>query len=288
MDATRSVPAREISINEIEEIIIEVKIEVESFVHGAMCDCYSGQCLFSCILGGRSVNRGRCAQPCRLPYTVKNSKYENECYPLSLKDMCSIEHIKELIEGGIDSFKIEGRMKKAEYVAGVTAIYRKYIDFYYENPTKKLVIDKKDIIFLSNLYIRSEKQDGYYFRQNSKEMVSLKSPAYKTVDSKLLEEIRETYLKQKRKKELTLYAKFNVGEEAVIIGLLDHQSYTVTGKIVEGATKQPITKEGIEKQLKKLGDTNFKVNECFIESDQKGFYSIKEINELRRNLIRQI
>ena len=123
--ACRVVPARELSLKEIRRIKEATGMEIECFIHGAMCYCYSGQCLFSSILGGRSGNRGRCAQPCRLPYSSKGQK---ECYPLSLKDMCTIESIPELLRAGIDSFKIEGRMKKAEYAAGVTAIYRKYID----------------------------------------------------------------------------------------------------------------------------------------------------------------
>ena len=107
--ASRIVPARELTLEEIKTIKKNVDIEIETFVHGAMCYCYSGQCLFSSILGGRSGNRGRCAQPCRLPYKVNGGREE---YPLSMKDMCTINILPELIEAGIDSFKIEGRMKK--------------------------------------------------------------------------------------------------------------------------------------------------------------------------------
>ena len=121
---SRVVPARELSLEEIKNLK-ETGAEVEIFIHGAMCYCYSGQCLFSSILGGRSGNRGRCAQPCRLPYEINGGK---ECFPLSMRDMCTIDLLPELIESGVDSFKIEGRMKKPSYVAGVTAIYRKYID----------------------------------------------------------------------------------------------------------------------------------------------------------------
>ncbi len=126
---TRVVPARELSLEEMRAIREKADIEVEAFIHGAMCYCYSGACLFSSVVGGRSGNRGRCAQPCRLPYRMDvNGK---EIYPLSLKDMNTVALIPELIEAGIDSFKIEGRMKKPEYSAGVTALYRKYIDMYY-------------------------------------------------------------------------------------------------------------------------------------------------------------
>ena len=124
--ACRVVPARELSLAEIRRIKEVTGLEIECFIHGAMCYCYSGQCLFSSILGGRSGNRGRCAQPCRLPYTT--GKHPKECYPLSLKDMCTIEYIPELLEAGIDSFKIEGRMKTALYVATVARTYRKALD----------------------------------------------------------------------------------------------------------------------------------------------------------------
>ena len=150
--ACRVVPARELSLAEIRRIKEVTGLEIECFIHGAMCYCYSGQCLFSSILGGRSGNRGRCAQPCRLPYTT--GKHPKECYPLSLKDMCTIEYIPELMEAGIDSFKIEGRMKKPEYAAGVTAVYRKYIDKHYEDPKAPLNISKADMHTLSCLYIR--------------------------------------------------------------------------------------------------------------------------------------
>ena len=127
MGCERIVPARELSLQEIKAIKRKVPIEIEVFVHGAMCYCYSGQCLMSSMIGGRSGNRGRCAQPCRLPYKTAGK----EGYFLSLKDMNTLEHLPELIEAGVDSFKIEGRMKRPEYVAGVVSIYRKYIDKYY-------------------------------------------------------------------------------------------------------------------------------------------------------------
>lgn len=130
LGAERIVPARELSLEEIIKMKQETGLEIETFIHGAMCYCYSGQCLFSSILGGRSGNRGRCAGPCRLPYQIGTDKKNDVEYPLSLKDMCTLEILPDLIEAGIDSFKIEGRMKKPEYAAGVTSIYRKYIDLY--------------------------------------------------------------------------------------------------------------------------------------------------------------
>lgn len=129
---SRVVPARELSLEEVRMIKEKTGLEIECFVHGALCYCYSGQCLLSSMIGGRSGNRGQCAQPCRLPYTVEGEKK----YYLSPKDICTLDLIPELAEAGIDSFKIEGRMKKPEYVAAVTAMYRKYTDLYMQNGKK--------------------------------------------------------------------------------------------------------------------------------------------------------
>ena len=129
---SRVVVSRELSREEI-AAVCQTGVEVETFVHGALCYCYSGQCLFSSMLGGRSGNRGRCAQPCRLPYHVEDGREE---YPLSMKDMCTIHLIPKLMDAGIDSFKIEGRMKTALYVATVARTYRKAIDDYMESPEK--------------------------------------------------------------------------------------------------------------------------------------------------------
>ena len=159
LGAERIVPARELSLQEIKKIKEDTGIEIEVFVHGAMCYCYSGQCLMSSIIGGRSGNRGRCAQPCRLPYQVETAggnSGKKEVYPLSMKDMCTLSILPDLIEAGVDSFKIEGRMKKAEYAAGVTSVYRKYIDRYFQVGREGYRVDKKDWEFLSSLYIRSK------------------------------------------------------------------------------------------------------------------------------------
>ena len=134
MGAVRVVPARELSLKEIREIRETTGLEVETFVHGALCYCYSGQCLFSSLIGGRSGNRGRCAQTCRLPFDVeKGDKVlggKNEKYVLSLKDLCTLDLLPEILEAGVCSLKIEGRMKSPRYTAGVVSIYRKYVDMY--------------------------------------------------------------------------------------------------------------------------------------------------------------
>ena len=129
MGAERIVPARELSLEEIKNMKNATGLEIECFVHGALCYCYSGQCLMSSMIGGRSGNRGECAQPCRLPYRVENRKSADL---MSLKDLCTIDMIPELVEAGIDSFKIEGRMKQPDYVYTVTQMYRKYTDIYLQ------------------------------------------------------------------------------------------------------------------------------------------------------------
>ena len=180
--AARVVTARELTLPEIRRIADETDLEIESFVHGALCYCYSGQCLFSSFLGGRSGNRGQCAQPCRLKYKAEGAK-EAE-YLLSPKDICTLELIPRLVEAGIFSFKIEGRMKKPEYVAGVVSMYRKYTDLYLrlkkergaEAAGKVFRVEKADLEKLMDLYNRGGSCTGYYERWNGPEMISRTRP----------------------------------------------------------------------------------------------------------------
>ena len=177
---TRIVPARELNYEEITHLKEAFGGEIECFVHGALCYCYSGQCLLSSLLGGRSGNRGRCAQPCRLPYgLMENDKIINsnkENYILSPKDICTLDIIPQLIECGIDSFKIEGRMKKPEYAALVSHMYRKYVDLYERVGKEKYVVDENDKRALMDLYNRGGFTDGYYHTHNGRLMMSLSRP----------------------------------------------------------------------------------------------------------------
>lgn len=170
----RVVTSREMHIDEIREIAKHTNLEIESFVHGALCYCYSGQCLYSSLIGGRSGNRGQCAQPCRLPYRLKGEKKTQ--YFLSLKDICTLEYIPEILEAGICSLKIEGRMKKPEYVALVTAMYRKYVDLYLEKGKAGFKVNPKDKEKLLDLYNRGGSHGGYYYTKNGREMLSLERP----------------------------------------------------------------------------------------------------------------
>lgn len=284
--ASRIVPARELSLEEIKDIKAKSGLEIECFIHGAMCYCYSGQCLFSSILGGRSGNRGRCAQPCRLPYKVSetDSASSKELYPLSLKDMCTIEYIPKLIEAGIDSFKIEGRMKKPEYTAGVTAVYRKYIDRYYNTSYQ---VDKADLDRLYRLYIRSEVQSGYYERYNGREMITIGRGSYLGSDEALLKEISEQYLKEEKKIPVKISGSFKAGEAAALTieGLDNGITHTSYGEIVQPALKRPMTKEEVLKQLTKTGNSYVDIAGENITAGDNIFVPIASINELRRNAV---
>lgn len=278
---SRIVPARELSLAEIRKMKKETGVEVEVFIHGAMCYCYSGQCLFSSILGGRSGNRGRCAQPCRLPYKINE---ENSCYPLSMRDMCTITMLPELIEAGIDSFKIEGRMKKPAYAAGVTAIYRKYIDLYYRDK-ENFCVSKEDMDILKSLYIRSETGDGYYKRHNGREMLTLSSPAYSGTDEQLLSHIEQKYVEEGFYHQVSAKACFKPGEAAILSLEKGDISVSAAGDFVQKALKQPLTEEKIKEQIQKSGNSLIKIVQTEIEMNDEVFMPVRSVNELRRKAI---
>lgn len=183
---TRMVPARELSLEEIKNIRANTNLELECFVHGALCYCYSGQCLFSSMIGGRSGNRGRCAQPCRMAYEVSEDgrRAAESLYALSPKDMCTLDKVPELVEAGIDSFKIEGRMKRPEYTAGVTAAYRLMTDLYFEYGEEgfyqylrkhpQVLAEQTEKV--ADLYNRGGFTNGYYVRYHGREMMSMERP----------------------------------------------------------------------------------------------------------------
>lgn len=232
----RVVTAREMTLPEIAEIAKETTLEIESFVHGALCYCYSGQCLYSSLIGGRSGNRGQCAQPCRLPYKV-NGKTS---YVMSLKDMCAIELIPDLIEAGIYSFKIEGRMKKPEYVAAVTAMYRKYVDLYLEKGREGFFVAKEDKEILMDIYNRGGFHSGYYKMWNGKEMLSLKRPNHAGVPA--------VQVMKQQGKEVRIKALVNL-HKGDIVELPDQENYTLGKDIEQGTTanlavkcKRPLSK----------------------------------------------
>ena len=178
----RVVLARELSLEEIRDICGETESEIEVFVHGALCVCYSGQCQLSRYIGGRSGNRGMCAQPCRLPYKTLDARgksVDTIAHPLSPRDQCQIDHLPELIEAGVASLKIEGRMKSADYVGVVVSIYRKYIDQYYEKG--RITVDPADRRALEQIFNRGAFTDGYMRQEDGMELMTEGLPKHQGV-----------------------------------------------------------------------------------------------------------
>ena len=286
LGAARVVLARELTLPEVKEIT-STGIETECFIHGAMCYSYSGMCLFSSFLGGNSGNRGRCKGPCRQPYTLENDK--KEAYLLSLADMNTVEIIDKLIDACIYSFKIEGRLKSPSYAAGVTSVYRKYIDYCLENPGKELVVSNEDRNLLKTLYSRTSTGTGYYERVSSRKMVTIEKGAYAKVDDSLEKKIVEKYIDAPLKQKIDFNFKAIPGEKAVLkvsafVNGKEFNAETESEENIDTAKNAPTTKEDILKQLKKLGNTDFELSECVIKVDNS-FVPSSLVNKLRREAV---
>ena len=367
--AQRIVTSRELSMAEVKKIADETELEIESFVHGALCYCYSGQCLFSSFIGGRSGNRGQCAQPCRLLYRTPEAKRPQ--YLLSLKDICTLELIPEMIESGIYSFKIEGRMKKPEYAAAVAFQYRKYADLYLkyyeecpaeEDPAayamKKYRVREEDRQMLLDLYNRGGFHTGYYHTQNGREMISLNRPNHagvpavkvlakkgrnvtakaltdlypqdiielpmrkgrekadnytckdavrkgmnvqipvfadtpfkrdeiwmRTRNSTLIDTLREEFVNGKIKERIYGTFRLYPQEKATLTVKCRDAEITVAGEKAQEALSQPMSRERIEKQLRKTGNTEFEFSFLKTEIGEKVFLPMQSLNELRREAL---
>lgn len=367
--AQRIVTSRELSMAEVKKIADETELEIESFVHGALCYCYSGQCLFSSFIGGRSGNRGQCAQPCRLLYQTPEAKRPQ--YLLSLKDICTLELIPEMIESGIYSFKIEGRMKKPEYAAAVAFQYRKYADLYLkyyeecpaeEDPAayamKKYRVREEDRQMLLDLYNRGGFHTGYYHTQNGREMISLNRPNHagvpavkvlakkgrnvtakaltdlypqdiielpmrkgrekadnytckdavrkgmnvqipvfadtpfkrdeiwmRTRNSTLIDTLREEFVNGKIKERICGTFRLYPQETATLTVKCRDAEITVAGEKAQEALSQPMSRERIEKQLRKTGNTEFEFSFLKAEIGEKVFLPMQSLNELRREAL---
>ena len=367
--AQRIVTSRELSMAEVKKIADETELEIESFVHGALCYCYSGQCLFSSFIGGRSGNRGQCAQPCRLLYRTPEAKRPQ--YLLSLKDICTLELIPEMIESGIYSFKIEGRMKKPEYAAAVAFQYRKYTDLYLkyyeecpaeEDPAayamKKYRVREEDRQMLLDLYNRGGFHTGYYHTQNGREMISLNRPNHagvpavkvlakkgrnvtakaqtdlypqdiielpmrkgrekadnytckdavrkgmnvqipvfadtpfkrdeiwmRTRNSTLIDTLREEFVNGKIKERICGTFRLYPQEKATLTVKCRDAEITVAGEKAQEALSQPMSRERIEKQLRKTGNTEFEFSFLKAEIGEKVFLPMQSLNELRREAL---
>ena len=283
---SRVVPARELSLIELKRMRDETGMELECFIHGALCYSYSGKCLFSSLLGGRSGNRGRCAGPCRLPY--KTGKDDKEKYYLSAKDICVIDVLDRLIDAGIYSFKIEGRMKGPEYVAGVTGIYRKYIDrILASDHTEPYRVDKKDRDDLIKLYTRGGNSGGYYFKQNGRDMLSIDSPAYDRTQEGLRKKLYLEYGGKAPKRPVVMRAVIEEEKPSVLELSCEHNGrelrVCVNGETAESAKTRPLGTEEINRQLKKLGNTEFEAISTQTVIKGSPFMTAASLNALRRD-----
>lgn len=264
---TRVVMAREVSLAEMKRIHEETGMELEAFVHGALCYSYSGQCLFSSILGGRSGNRGRCAQPCRLPYTVEGKKDE---YILSLKDMCGINALDKLHDAGVYSLKIEGRMKQLEYACGVVKYYRSYID------SMKPVSDA-DYDRIKALGNRCGFTDRYYFDHNGSDMVTYVKPNFVSNAAEPSPEKRKLSIEG----ELVL----REGEPGSLTVKRGDVTYKASIEPVSVALKAPLDKKAAIDRINKTGDTAFEFSHIKAQIGENVFVPNGALNKLRRDAI---
>lgn len=285
----RVVPAREVSLEEIRRIYDETGMDIETFVHGALCYCYSGQCLMSSLIGGRSGNRGRCAQPCRLPYRVYEqengtavNKEDQKCV-LSMKDLCTLDILPQILEAGVFSLKIEGRMKSPRYTAGVVRIYRKYLDRYLEYGSEGYYVEPEDKRELLDLFDRGGFTSGYYTRHNGRDMIALKEkPEFRETNKELFDFLDREYVETEKKEPVEGYAYLAEGLPSVLTLTCGDISVTVSGQEPQAAKNQPMTREKVIRQLGKTGATAFEFTELEAEVCGALFLPVQTLNELRR------
>ncbi len=271
LGVSRVVLSRELSGAEMRDIIKNTTAEAEVFVHGAMCMSYSGQCLMSSVIGGRSGNRGKCAQPCRLPYFADEN---NSKFYLSLKDMSLAEHLRELKEMGVASLKIEGRMKGEAYVSKVVSTYRRLID-------EERVPNREEIEGLNRIFFRGGLTDGYFADKKGKEMFAFDKP-----DNPYLKNEEKEAIPTAKQVEASISAQIAEGEPVRIeIRCGEHTACIESGFKADKASNRPLTHDGAKTQLVKTGGTPFKITNCEVEIKGEPFVSVGGLNELRRDLI---
>ena len=276
---TRAVLARELNRGEIAEICEKSPIEIETFVHGALCMCYSGQCEMSAVIGRRSGNRGACAQPCRLPYGFSGKA---NAHPLSLKDACLAPFVPEMQDMGVACLKIEGRMKRPEYVAAVTEIYARLLR-EHRAPTK----DEQKRLALA--FSRGGFTEGYYLSARGREMFGTR-PENARWPENWFGELRARYEKEDlRLVPLTFDCTIRAGEPMRLRAEdADGHTLTVTGNVPEAARNRALTAEEVEARLKKTGGTAFTVDFCAVTLDDGLAVSAGALNALRREALSQM
>ena len=262
----RMVAARELSRDDLTALCKNSPIEIETFIHGALCVCHSGQCLMSSVIGGRSGNRGMCAQPCRLP--DKSGKY-----PLSLKDLAMASRIPDLLSTGAASLKIEGRMKSPEYVHGVVKIYRRLLD-------ERRCAHPDEYRELEEIFSRDGFTTGYFDKKISSSMLGTRSE-----DAKEKSRALSPFEKIERKLQITITAALKRGKPFEITVCGDKGEVKVFGAVPEDAINAPLSRDALEKNLTKLGGTAYCLADCKIDLDDGLILRVSEINALRREAI---
>lgn len=280
MGYSRMVAARELTKEDLFLLARKSPVEIEVFVHGALCVSASGQCLFSSVIGGRSGNRGECAQPCRLPYRCGPGGVGPE-YPLSLKDLSLTGHVTELIESGVRSLKIEGRMKSPEYVLGVTRIWRRLLD-------EKRNANAEETEELERLFSRNGFTDGYYAGKTGRAMLGIRSDEDKSATKSV-----EPFSGLTRKVPIDIQASFRAGEPVSAEAVMKMPDGRTMLAAAEGeppltALSQPMTPDLVKKNLLKLGDTPFAAANVEIGMDEGLMIPVSRINALRRDLIARL
>jgi len=275
LGASRVVLARELTREEIAYICRNSPIEIEVFCHGALCMSYSGQCYMSSVIGRRSGNRGLCAQPCRLSYDLGPKANE---YPLSLKDLCLINHIKDLEKCGVSCLKIEGRMRRPEYVAIVTRIYRKAI-------SEGLSPTREDLRELELAFSRQGFTDGYFTNSKGRHMFGIREETEREPD--IFAKARREYMSGDAERvPVRFYCIVREGEP-LRIGVEDDRGnrHAALGSIPEPSFSRPLTEDDLKTQLSKTGGTPYFAREVNCRVDKGLYLPVSEINELRRNLL---
>lgn len=289
---TRVVTAREVTLREM-KAIADTGVELEVFAHGAICYCYSGQCLLSSLIGGRSGNRGRCAQPCRLPYEVLQDGKRitpDDGYVLNLKDMDTLSCLPQILETGAVSLKLEGRMKSPRYTGGVTAVYRKYIDRYLSG--EKYRVDPEDRRFLRELFDRGGYTEYATAGLHDGMVAAKKKPDFRAADEAFLQSREASFPVYESKEKLKGKVRFYVGEPVIMtVETTGADSpavnVTVYGETVQTAKNRPMNEETLRSRFSRLGETPFVWEELSVETDGRGFLPVGCLNELRREAMAQ-
>lgn len=269
----RMVLARELPADQIVQAVKQSPIEIEMFVHGALCVSQSGQCLFSSLVGGRSGNRGECAQPCRLPFKDARGK---DFYPLSLKDLSLARYVPEIIDSGVASLKIEGRMKSPEYVYTVTRIWRELLD-------TRCGADEAQMAELSRAFSRGGFTDGYYRRRKGEGMLGVRSAEDKVASGEV-----EKFRGITKKFPMEIEATLRADQPMELTARANGQEVSVKGASPEAAHTRPITSEQVQVSLSKLGSTPFAADRVNVSIEGEVMVASSALNALRRDAAQKL